>query len=146
MLLIISYPENGYASISTISSNFTKNIGDELTNEEKKALYYYLPLDGMNEKGLTVSINILDFGRMKQNTILPDITTTVAIRYLLDKTDSVDKAYEVLKSFDMQFIIDLLVHFAITDASGKSIVVEYINNEINYVDSPVSENFYLVPG
>ncbi len=40
----------------------------------------------------------------------------------------------------------MMVHFALADASGNSVVVEYIGNEISVVQTPAVTNFYLTEG
>ena len=39
-----------------------------------------------------------------------------------------------------------MVHFAIADTSGRSVAVEYVNNEMSVVETPIVTNFYLTPG
>ena len=38
------------------------------------------------------------------------------------------------------------MHFAIADAAGRSVAVEYIDNEMSVVGTPITTNFYLTPG
>ena len=52
----------------------------------------YAPLDGMNEKGLAVGVLLIDTKPTNQNTKKVDITTTTAIRLMLDKAKNVDEA------------------------------------------------------
>ena len=40
----------------------------------------------------------------------------------------------------------MMVHFAIADTSGRSVAVEYVNNEMSVVETPIVTNFYLTPG
>lgn len=61
----------------------------------------YAPLDGMNEKGLAVSVNMIQDGAaVSQNTSKPDITTTTAIRLLLNNAADVNEAIELLDQYD----------------------------------------------
>ena len=39
-----------------------------------------------------------------------------------------------------------MVHFAIADADGNSVAVEYIDNEMVVTETPVLTNFYLAAG
>ena len=39
-----------------------------------------------------------------------------------------------------------MVHFAIADAAGNSVAVEYIDNEMVVMQTPVLTNFYLAEG
>lgn len=36
--------------------------------------------------------------------------------------------------------------FALADTAGRAVVVEYVNNEMSVVETPIATNFYLTPG
>ena len=40
----------------------------------------------------------------------------------------------------------MMVHLAMADKTGRSVVVEYINNEMLVTETPVVTNFYLAEG
>lgn len=152
-MVVMSYPENDYASISTVNMDFIRQgaggaAGLALKADEVRTIAaLYAPLDGMNEKGLAVSVNMIqDSATINQNTERPDITTTTAIRLLLDKAENADEALELLRQYDMHASMGMMVHFAIADSTGKSIVVEYIDNEMVVVETPAVTNFYLAEG
>lgn len=52
---------------------------------------------------------------------------------MLDKAKNVDEALELLSSHDMHSSANSCYHFQICDASGKSVVVEYVDNEMKVV-------------
>ena len=88
----------------------------------------YAPLDGMNEKGLAVSVNMIqDSTSINQNTEKSDLTTTTAVRLLLNKAASVDEALDLLRQYDLHASMGMMIHFALADTTGKGVVVEYIN-------------------
>lgn len=153
-MVVAAYPENGYASISTVNMDFVSRgagggiTGMALQMDQVKALAaLYAPLDGMNEKGLAVSVNMIQDGAdINQNSDRPDITTTTAIRLLLDKAADVDEALALLEQYDMHASMGMMVHFALADNFGRSVVVEYIGNEMVVTDTPVVTNFYLAKG
>ena len=103
-MVVASYPENGYASISTVNMDFVSQgagggiTGMALKMDDVKVLAaLYAPLDGLNEKGLTISVNMIQDGAdISQDSDKPDITTTTAIRLLLDKAANVDEALALL--------------------------------------------------
>lgn len=151
----VSPPHGGsaerYASISTVNMNFIRSGYREgygqLPEHVRTLLALYALLDGMNEKGLGVSVNMIqDSAAINQDTGKPDVTTTTAIRLLLDQAASVDEALALLKQYDMHSSMGMMVHFALADRSGRSVVVEYINNEMVVTDTPVVTNFYLAEG
>lgn len=147
-LIMISNPSSGYRSVSTVDMDYiTSSAEYELTDDLIRLCALYLPLDGMNEKGLCVSVNMIsDSSVIDQNTNKPDLTTTTAIRLLLNKASSTDQAVNMLKQYDVHSSKGIMVHFAISDASGKSVAVEYMGNVMKVVETPVMTNFYLADG
>ena len=152
-MVVESHPENGYASLSTVNMDFiAQNAGGmagiALNLDEVKTLAaLYAPLDGMNEAGLAVSVNMIqDSDAIEQDTDKPDITTTTAIRLLLDKAGSVDEALGLLRQYDLHSSMGMMIHFAIADSSGRSVAVEYVDNEMIVTETPVLTNFYLTEG
>lgn len=141
----------GYESVSTSYTQFFTGdrnwlpTGEQLHDLSLLAAIY-VPMDGMNEKGLYVSI--LEAGdkeiTAQNKSGNKNIQTTVAVRYLLDKADSVDTALNLLKGFNMYSVYETAYHFALADNTGKSVVVEYINNEMKVQDAKVVTNHYLV--
>lgn len=145
-LVVITHPENGYSSICTTNTNFI-GIDGLLSDKSLVTAAIYAPLDGMNEKGLCVSVNMIeDNEAVDQNTDKPDITTTTAVRLLLDKAATVDEATELLEQYDMHASKGMTVHFAVADNSGKCVAVEYLNDEMIVTETPVVTNFYFAQG
>lgn len=146
-MIVHSIPENGYASISTVNTDFINMSGlklSDLPDEIQAVICMYAPLDGMNEKGLAVSVNMIqDSDSISQNTDKPDITTTTAIRLLLDKVANVDEAIDLLDGYDIHASMGYMMHIALADTNGKSAVIEYVDNEMAVTETPVVTNFYL---
>lgn len=74
----------------------------------------------------------------------PNLTTTTAIRLLLNQAADVDEALELLNQYDMHASMGMMVHFALADASGRSVAVEYVDNQMIVIETPVLTNFYQV--
>lgn len=151
-LVVSSKPKEGYASISTVNLDFISQSGGLSgavlrLNDVRTRAALYAPLDGMNEAGLAVSVNMIeDAATIEQNTDKPDITTTTAIRLLLNKAANVEEAVALLGRYDMHASMGMMVHFALADTTGRSVVVEYVNNEMIVTETPVVTNFYLAEG
>lgn len=147
--VIVTRPLNGYASVSTSKTDLLMEaIGQELPDIALKAAIIYAPLDGMNEKGVGISVNevLVEGDTIHQNDEnKKNITTTTAVRMILDKADSVDKAIELLESYNLHASFEVPVHFSITDNTGRAVVIEYVDNKMNVIESPINENFYLTP-
>ena len=148
--IVLSKPEDGYSSVSTVNRDFIGAGGadlDQIPEETQVAAAIYAPLDGMNERGLCVSVNMIqDASRIEQDTDRPDLTTTTAVRLLLDRAATVDEALELLGQYDLHSSMGLMVHFALADREGRSVAVEYVDNEMIVTDTPVVTNFYLASG
>ncbi len=153
-LAVVSHPENGYASVSTVNMDFISQgagggvAGAVLKMDEVKTIAaLYAPLDGMNEKGLAVSVNMIqDSDSIGQDTEKPDITTTTAVRLLLDQAATVEEALKLLGKYDLHASMGMMVHFAVADVYGNSVAVEYVDNEMVITETPVLTNFYLAEG
>ena len=85
----------------------------------------FVALDGINEKGLAIAdLMAGDSIETHQRTSKPDLTTTGAICYLLKNAANVSEAIDLLKGIDMHSDIGSAHHYAMADASGRSVVVE----------------------
>lgn len=149
-LVISSQPETGYASISTVNTEFIQTGGLDLSTLSDTILAViglYAPLDGMNETGLAVSVNMIeDSDTIEQTTDKPDLTTTTAIRLLLNQAATVEEALELLEQYDLHASMGRMIHFSIADADGNSVVVEYVNNKMIVTETPIVTNFYFAEG
>lgn len=152
-MVVASVPENGYASVSTVNMDFITQgaggaVGTALRLDEARTLAaLYAPLDGMNEAGLAVSVNMIQDGEtIEQNTEKTDITTTTAVRLLLNQAAAVDEALALLEQYDLHASMNMMIHFALADKTGRSVVVEYVGNEMVVTETPVVTNFYLAEG
>lgn len=151
-LIVVSYPEDAFASISTVNTNFITQgtgMGAALSGNDSilTAAALYAPLDGMNEQGLCVSVNMIeDSDTIEQNTEKPDITTTTAVRLILNNAADVDEAVKLLEAYDLHASFGYMVHFALSDAKGNHVAVEYVDNEMVVTQTPVVTNFYLAEG
>lgn len=150
-LIVYTEPKNGYASYSTCWMDFL-GFGDGwrpegMQNQYMSLAAIYVPLDGMNEMGLCVAdLMVGDNEQTNQDTEKADLTTTAAIRLLLDRAATVDEAVELLAQYDMHSDIGRGHHLAISDAQGNSVVVEYIDNIMYVTDTPLVTNHYLTEG
>lgn len=147
ILILTSYPSTGYASVSTVDTDFLVQAGGSLTEDALVLTAHYAPLDGMNEKGLCVSVNQLPDGmELHQNTGKDHLTVTTAIRLLLNRAASVEEAIQLLRRYDLHMFRHLVIHYMIADAEGNSVCVEYIDNEMFVTETKVMTNHYLTPG
>lgn len=150
-LIVQSVPEDGYASLSTVNMDFIRaGAGmdlEQLPDQIKVTAALYAPLDGMNEKGLCVSVNMIeDSDTIDQKTGKAGLTTTTVVRLLLDQAADVEQALALLKQYDLHASMNMMIHFALSDTSGRSVAVEYVNDRMVVTDTPVVTNFYFAEG
>lgn len=149
-LITRSFPSDGYASISTSNLDFL-NMSVPIDTTDIMARMpvlaaLYVPVDGMNEKGLIVAdLFAGDHETTAQERGNLAVTTTTAIRLLLDKAATTDEALEMLASWDMHSSIDWAHHLAIADATGHAVVVEWIDNTMHVTETPAVTNHYISP-
>ena len=102
----------------------------------------YECMDGINEKGLCVTILRVDIKEGDQPGRMP-VGSSMMVRYMLDDCANVEEAIKktetcILEPEDWQDC-----HIMVTDADGRSAVIESRNSEITVVDSDLCTNFYL---
>ena len=147
-VVLHTIPDHGYETITTFNVNFF-GFGDDYKPEGFTKQYLalaslFFALDGINEKGLAIAdLMAGDTIQTNQRTSKPDLTTTVAISYLLKNAATVDEALNLLRGIDMHSDIGTAHHYAMADATGKNVVVEYVDNKMVVVESPAVANHYL---
>ena len=153
LMIVKSEPKTGYASIAAVNPDFLLlRSGEDIHAPRYEKLLrlaaVYLPMDGMNEKGLCAAVNkirdevVVD---QKEEGKTDQLASTL-IRTLLDRAGNAKEALEILKETNMHTASGYLVHFTIADAEGHSFCAEYIDNRLSIVESSVVTNYYLTPG
>ena len=102
----------------------------------------YQCMDGINEKGLYVSIQRVDIKEGDQPSRFP-AGSSMLLRYLLDDCANVDEAIRktetgIIVPEDWQDC-----HFMVSDVTGRSVVIESRNSVISVIPSDICTNFYL---
>lgn len=151
-LIVRTAPGNGYASIG-IADLRNLNLGKrgeyDIEDESSQSLLLAAPwavCDGINEKGLGVSI--LELGLMHDvtDTDKNDLMIYSATRVLLDKCATVDEAIELLGNYDLYSPRTNTYHLFITDISGRSVVVEWLDGKLQVIESDAVTNSKLYNG
>ncbi|AJY47513.1 linear amide C-N hydrolase [Martelella endophytica] len=104
-------------------------------------------VDGLNEKGLSVGIFYFDQSAQFQPYDAADPSKTIAPwqlgSYILDNFAGVEEVKAALPDINVapvvleQFKIVLPVHYIVTEESGKSIVIEYVDGKLSVQDNPL---------
>ncbi|MBO6100448.1 MAG: linear amide C-N hydrolase, partial [Spirochaetaceae bacterium] len=148
VMIIHTKPDNGYESVSTCClSHMGLDRNWKPANKfpaDAAALgLIYVPMDGMNEKGLYIAdLMAGDREQTAQERGNISVTTTDAIRFVLDKAATVDEAIAILENHDMHSVIGAAHHFAVCDNAGRSVVVEWADNQMYVSETKILTNHY----
>ena len=159
VLIVKVKPINGdYESVSIVQlgmlGDFKQGITEDMSEETKRQLLLvpYIPMDGMNEKGLSIAGLALNYKYPEQNTGKNQLNINTAIRLVLDKAANVNEAISLLEQYDMRFDdAKISGHYQIADSEGNSVVIEWINGKMEIIEKEtdkefqVCSNFYLSP-
>lgn len=101
-IVVRATPNGGYASISTCEfSNITgdtTSLPEGIANSFLAIAAYWVPMDGINEKGLCVAnLEVNEGGQKLIDTSKNNITVTMATRLLLDQAANIDEAVQLLE-------------------------------------------------
>jgi choloylglycine hydrolase len=146
-LMVCCAPKDGYKSVAMAALD-NVHVQEISSTRDKLATLAspYICLDGMNEKGVSISILMVDSEPVAQATEKPDIFSTLAIRLVLDRTATTQEAVDMLRSYDMFAVSGGDYHFYVADASGDARILEYDcdSDTRELVDTPVrtTTNFY----
>lgn len=140
-LLVYCEPEDGYKNISfSALNNVSANHPDESFAQKMACLSApFTALDGINEKGVSIAILTLDSEPTDQHSGKERITSSIAVRLVLDHAATTREAVDILRNYDMYAPNGRDYHFFISDASGDSRVIEYdcMTPERTFTDTPI---------
>ncbi len=149
-LLVRTNPKNGYKSVAFAA------LDNLLTNQPEKNSKFkfsglvapFVCLDGVNEKGVSVAVLTLDSKPTCQQGPKKMLSTTMAIRLVLDRAASTQEAVDLLSQYNMFATSGRDYHFYVTDATGDGRVIEFDcdNPERPMIVMPTKTvtNFYIM--
>ena len=130
-LIIRTTPADGYASIGIVDLKHV-NLGYggeyDMDDESCRSLLFAAPwcvCDGINEKGLGVSLLELSNRHVVNDTSNTDLLLYSAVRVLLDKCASAEESLAFLGQYDMYSPRSNSYHIFITDKTGRSVIAEW---------------------
>ena len=148
-LLLFTDPPGRYASVSMVDISYLgysksddpgKNPGGLLRSP-------LLPFDGMNEQGLAVGMMALPAAQAPEDPQKQTVSSLMIIRMMLDYAKNVDEAIALFEKFNIDFQGGPPLHYFVTDRSGKSAVVEFVDRKISVLRNTnpwhVATNFIL---
>jgi hypothetical protein len=148
-LVLYTDPSDGYPSISMVDISYLGySLSDDPTLNPNPLLDAPLyPFDGMNSMGLAVGMMAVPYSQTPQDPNKVTIGTLHAIRLMLDYAKTVEEAVYLLGQYNIDFTGGPAVHYIVCDKSGRSAVIEFVNNTMNVIRNQnqwqVSTNFIL---
>jgi len=139
-LQVKTKPKHGYASISTVNLTYAGYSKDNLPKELSMNSFLtlaapYLPFDGINEKGLAIALLAVPEVQAPYSDNKVTLNTTTIIRLVLDKAKNIEEAVNLIKQYNVYFSGGVECHYLIADATGKSVLVEFWDNDVKTVYS-----------
>ncbi|MGN0996190.1 MAG: carcinine hydrolase/isopenicillin-N N-acyltransferase family protein [Candidatus Ventricola sp.] len=150
-------PEGKYKSIGIADAcwlglaggNYSAGVLDDgATDTSLAVLLPYLCVDGLNEKGVSVSILKLD---VKEGETAVDqqesgkaaIGHSVLARYILDSCATVEEAVALAQAYNIRNTGGMDFHLFVTDATGASVVLEWRYNQLTATYTDAVTNYYV---
>ena len=106
----------------------------------------YVICDGINEAGLGVSTHQLNIGELHQDTGKPDLFVYTSIPLILERCTTVDEAVSLLDSYEIHSHNGNRQHLFIVDKTGRSAVVEWIDDKMYVNELNAVTNSVVTPG
>lgn len=136
-MIVRTHPAKGYAAVAMADANFLLygTLCHPLTPAARlrALLSPYVCMDGMNEKGLAIAVLQIHAPSTCQQTGRVPLIATAVIRAVLDKCATVDEAIALFRSVDMRDVMGCCYHYQVCDASGTTVLIEYVRNEMRLV-------------
>jgi hypothetical protein len=155
VLLLFTYPPDGYASVSMVDLAYLGFPRDEFLILDQLPLVkrwllvrgVQLPFDGMNAYGLVVGMATVPDVELPPIAGKKIVDTTEIIREMLDHSRTVDEAVALMEKHHVAMRSGLMLHYLIADATGKAVLVEYNQGRMHVIpnDQPwhLSTNFLV---
>ncbi len=141
--------EKRYASISLVDGSYLSVTGSlSLLDRINMMGGYISPFDGMNEKGLFISIAMVSRVKVPADPKKETLTCVQMIRKILDTAATVDEALAICKSYNIDFFPGPHLHFLIGDAEGHGAVVEFTADGVKSYrrnNTAFATNFVMAP-
>ena len=102
----------------------------------------YQCMDAMNEKGLSVSVLMVDIREGDEGARMA-AGSSIMLRRLVDNCADVGEAIDYARTSDVTPADWQSRHLFVTDAAGRSVVLESRNGELSAVETDVVTNFYV---
>jgi hypothetical protein len=137
VLLLFTDPPDKYASVSMVDITYFQfdPIDTCLLDYLLLIGAPYLPTDGMNECGVTVAAMQVPHADGGNDPNKETVGISPLMRLILDNAASVDEAITLIEQYNVVFTYGPTAHLLISDASGDSAVIEFLNGSTKVLKS-----------
>lgn len=123
-------------------------LDNGICNLTPLCLLPYLCVDGMNEKGLCVSILSLDLKEgekpcRQMEAGKEKVNASVLLRYMLDGCADLEDCIELAKGCNMINTLGEDYHLFVSDHTGRSAVFEWRYDSLSITETDIVTNFYV---
>jgi len=148
-LLLYTDPPGRYASVSMVDISYLGYSKNDDPGKNPGGLMRspLLPFDGMNEQGLAIGMMALSAADPPNDPQKQTVGSLMIIRLMLDHAKNVEEAIAIFNKVNIDFQGGPPLHYFITDRSGRSVVVEFVDQKISVLPNAqpwqVATNFNL---
>ena len=150
-------PKSGYKSIAIADAAFVSvlrvpyysgSLDKSETDKRYLALLPYLCMDGVNEKGLFVTVLALDTKKgehpvYQKRKGKEQVIISVLLRKILDNCVSCEDAVSFADKFNLVNTLGHDFHLFISDVNGISCVLEWRYDVMTVTHTDIATNFYV---
>jgi len=150
-LFLFTAPPGAFASVSMVDMSYLGFDRGAPAEKNMRQLLRspFLPFDGLNERGLAVTMMAVPHSEGGRDPQKITIDSLAIIRLLLDYAGTVDQAIDLVGDYNVVFDGGPPIHYLVADSSGDSAVIEFSDDEMRVLRGDksfqVSTNFLLSP-
>lgn len=140
VMLVVTSPDGAYKSISSVNLTCLGYNSENKPKDYDLKLFAapYFPNDGMNEKGIAITMLQVNFARKQKENDKTTLNAYSVIRLVLDYAASIDEAVSLIQEHNIYFDTSMMVHFLISDSNGNSALLEFVNGEMYVIENTKS--------
>jgi hypothetical protein len=142
-MLLFTTPPDGYASVAMVDLSYLGVTDLSGGDRARLADAPLLPFDGMNAKGLAIGLAAVPDARAGATPGRPTVGGVRIIRLVLDKAATVEEAVAIFERNNIDFSGGPPLHYLVADATGKSVVIEFVDGEVVAQPARTAVNFTM---
>ncbi len=132
VMLVVTAPKDAFKSISAVNMTCMGYNNEKVPGrfDVNTLAAPYFPTDGVNEKGVSVSVLQVNFARKQKSDNRVTLGIYAAVRMVLDYADSVDNAVALIDKHNMYFDTAFMAQFFVADKGGNSALIEFVDGKM----------------